>query len=223
VDPHAVVSDFDVLEDLLAGFLPVSKGRLVEKFIFESAPERFDGGVIVAISFAAHAGLDTGRFELGLIFGAGVLATPIGMMQEALRRKRLSMFESHLEGLESEAGLQILLHGPADDFAAVEIHDRCQVEPAFPGGNIGNVADPNLIHAGGCGPARQTIGGDWMIMVALGGADAKATPAPGDQALFAHEPFDPFVITMVAAFFEHVSQAWAAVGALELNKNAFKE
>ena len=133
------------------------------------------------------------------------------------------MFDSHGEGVERQAGLEIFLHSPADDFAAVEIHDAGQIEPTFPGSNVGNVADPNLVDAGRRALSGQAIGGDGMRMVAVGGADAKAARAPSDQAVLAHEFFDAFTTAGVAARSEDVSEAWAAVRAFKLGEEAFKD
>lgn len=37
------------------------------------------------------------------------------------------------------------LHRPADHLACQEIHDDCQVQPALPGAEVGDVADPGTI------------------------------------------------------------------------------
>ena len=219
----SVVINFDGLKDELPGLFAVFKDEIGEEFIFKSAPERFDGGIIVAIGLAAHAGLDTGVLELSAVFGAGVLRAPIGMMKEALRRKRLTMFDRHGEGVERQAGFQIFLHGPADDFAAVEIHDAGEIEPAFPGSNVGNVTDPDLINGRGSRPPGEAIGRDGMRMVAIGGADAKAAPAASDEAVLAHEFFDAFTTAGVAARSEDMGKAWAAIRAFKFGEEAFKD
>jgi len=145
------------------------------------------------------------------------------MMKEALRGKRLTMFDRHSEGVEGQAGFEIFLHGPADDFAAEEIHDAGQIEPTFASGNVGNVADPNLVDAGRRALSGQAIGGDGMRMVAVGGTDAKTATAPSDQAVLAHEFFDAFTTAGVAAGSENVSEAWAAVRTLKFGEEAFKD
>lgn len=94
VDPHPVISDFDGLEEEASGLFPIQEDGLIEELVFESAPERFDRGIIIAVGPAAHARKDTGLFELSSIFSAGVLTAAIGMMNEALRMM-LSMRQSH--------------------------------------------------------------------------------------------------------------------------------
>lgn len=223
VESLSVIVNFDGLKDELSGVFAIFKDEIGEEFIFESAPERFDGGIIIAIGLAAHAGLDTGVLELSAVFRAGVLRASVGMMKEAFRRKRLAMFDSHGEGIEGQAGLEIFLHSPADDFAAVEIHNAGEIEPTFPGSNVGNVTDPDLINGGGSGPVGQAIGREGMRMVAIGGADAKTATAPRDQAVEAHEFLDAFTTAGVAARSEDVGKARAAIRAFEFGEEAFKD
>jgi hypothetical protein len=82
VEPAAVVVNLDGLKDGLASLVFVLKMAVKQEFVFESAPERFHGGIVVAISFAAHTGLDSGGGELRAVGDAGVLATAIGMVEQ---------------------------------------------------------------------------------------------------------------------------------------------
>ncbi len=82
MEPDAVVISFNGFKDGLASLLFILKVLIEEEFIFEGAPERFDGGVIIAIAFAAHAGLKAGAAELSAVGAAGVLAAAIGVMEE---------------------------------------------------------------------------------------------------------------------------------------------
>ena len=216
MESDSVISDFDGLKEDLTSLLAVFEDDVGEEFIFESTPERFDGGVIVAIGLAAHAGLDVGLLELSLVFRASVLRAPIGMMQEAFRRKRSPVFNSHGQSMQRQAGLETFLHGPADDFAAVKIHDAGQIKPTFPGGDVGNIADPNLIDAGGRGLCSEAIGADGVVVVAVGGTDAKAAAAPSDQALLAHEFFDAFTTARHATRSKDMSETRAAIRAFKL-------
>src|SRR5438477_5067204 len=221
VEPLPVIIDFNHLEDCLASLLPALELAVAQEFIFKRAPERFHGGVIVAVALAAHARLDAGLLELLAVRRAGVLRSSIGMMQEAFRR--MTLRDGHLQSIQSQAGLQVLLHGPAHDPAAVEIHDRGQIEPAFGGRDVGDVTDPNLIDAFGSSSMGQPIGRDGIIVLAVGGADAKGAAAPRGQALLAHQPFHPLMIAVVAPGSESVSQTRTAVVGFELQEKAFKE
>lgn len=109
-----------------------------------------------------------------------------------------------------------MLHGPTDDLAAIEIHDRSEVKPTFPSGNKGDIRDPNFVHASWRLPLDQTIGSDRMLVAAVGGFNAETSPAACGQALLAHESLDTFVIEGIATSLEHVSDAWTSVSSLEL-------
>jgi hypothetical protein len=159
--------------------------------------------------------------ELGAVGGAGVLAAAIGVVEQPWRG--LSMSEGHLQGVGGQAGVETLLHGPADNSAAIKVHDGGDIKKTFSGRQVSDVSDPDLID--GC--RRRSVGElvrrDGMIMVAVGGADAESSLAPCHQALLAHEPLDAFAITAVAARFEFAGNARAAIGPFELFKNAFNK
>ena len=48
--------------------------------------------------------------------------------------------------------------GPAQDAAAVEVHDASQIDPAFDGRDSSDVDDPELIRGGWRGAVQQQIG-----------------------------------------------------------------
>ena len=79
VSAVAIVERFDVIEDLGAGLLMGEKGSAVNQFQFESAPEAFDGGIVVAIGFATHGGDQARLFKGSTKIGTGVLDATIGM------------------------------------------------------------------------------------------------------------------------------------------------
>lgn len=115
------------------------------------------------------------------------------------------------------------MHGPADDFAAVEIHDAGQVEKALGGAQVSDIADPNLIDGRWRRSLGEAVGRDGLIMVAIGSTDAKSASAPCGQALLTHESFDRFVVTAMATIFEQVGESRTAVSAFKLLKSAFNE
>ena len=56
MDPFWVIEGFDVIEDGELGFSVSFEAAMVEPFGFEGAPERFHGGIVVAVAGRAHAG-----------------------------------------------------------------------------------------------------------------------------------------------------------------------
>jgi len=103
---------------------------------------------------------------------------------------------------------------------AIEIHDGGEVEPTFASGNIGNVADPDLVPGGGRPLGSEPVGSDGMVVPAISGNDSKTAASASEEAFSAHNGFDRFMIITVAPFFEFVGDAWAAIGAPELRSGA---
>src|SRR5258706_5964690 len=109
------------------------------------------------------------------------------------------MSESHLQSAGGQAGLEVILHGPADDLAAIKVHDARQVEEPFGSGQVSDVTDPDLVDGCGRRSLGQAVGRDGVIMIAIGGADPKGSAAARRQAVLAHESFDALAIAAVAA------------------------
>ena len=63
VEPFWVIEGFDIIEERGAGLLVGLEVLVVEAFGFEGAPERFHGGVVVAVASGAHAGLDVAGMQ----------------------------------------------------------------------------------------------------------------------------------------------------------------
>ena len=82
MEPTAVVIEFYILEQGTDRLFTGAQ-RLIDQFAFERAPERFHGGVVIAIALAAHAPQSLTAIQQRTIFLAAVLQSPIGMMQQA--------------------------------------------------------------------------------------------------------------------------------------------
>jgi hypothetical protein len=54
VQSGPVIKGFDVVKDGAASLGEGGEALVVDHFVFETAPEGFDEGVVVAVSFAAH-------------------------------------------------------------------------------------------------------------------------------------------------------------------------
>ena len=154
----AVVKDLNEVKDRLAGLGASFEVAAVDEFVFEGAPEGFHGGIVVAVGFAAHGGDGLGALEGVAIVEAGVLHAAVGMEHQA--GGRLAMSLGHPPGGQDQWGVDMLAHGPTGQAAAVKVEDAGQVEPAFFGGDVGNVADPDLVGGARRGQFREAIGGD---------------------------------------------------------------
>jgi hypothetical protein len=89
-------------------------------------------------------------------------------------RRRLRVLQKayadHPKGCERRFGAQMIAHRPADDPAAVEVHDGGQVEPALVGFDVGDVSKPDPVR-GRCGKvAIEQIGRDRQVVPAVGGS-----------------------------------------------------
>ena len=56
MEPLTVIKDFDVFEDGGPCLRQVAEGLAMDQLGFESAPKRFDIGVVITVSTGTHAG-----------------------------------------------------------------------------------------------------------------------------------------------------------------------
>src|SRR2546423_11982866 len=180
----AVIESLDEVEDCQTSLGSGFEAAPVDEFQFEGAPEGFHGGVVVAAGFTAHGGQGLALSQGVTEIGAGVLAAAIGMKDQLWRRLAMSL--SHVPGREDQLGVDVLVHGPADDPTAIEVHDASQVEPAFLSMDVGDVAEPDLVGRTGSGQLGQAIGSNGLVVVAVGGLDPEPTLGAATEALLTH-------------------------------------
>ena len=79
MEPHAVGEGFDGVK---RGGGAVLSGGIdgVDGVALETAPERFHGGVVVAVALAAHAGVKAGFGQRGAEVAAGILEAAIAVL-----------------------------------------------------------------------------------------------------------------------------------------------
>ena len=95
----AVVKAFDVIEDFSAGLAVAGKVSAIDEVEFESAPEAFHEGIIVAVSFAAHRGHQAGLTECLTEIFAGVLNAAIRVEEQIGWRCQQAMAKALRPGL----------------------------------------------------------------------------------------------------------------------------
>src|ERR1700760_3970974 len=64
----------------------------------------------------------------------------------------------------------MIRHRPADDLAAVEVHDRGQIKPALISLDVGDVGQPDPVRRGGAEIALEQVRGDREVVTAVGSA-----------------------------------------------------
>jgi len=109
--------------------------------VLDGPPEPFNEDVVLASAAAVHADSDPLVLEnLGEAV-AGKLCSLI-----RVEDFRLAVaFQSLLEGLVAEVGVQGVGEPPGEDFAAVPVHDRYQVHKAAGHRNVGDIGRPHLV------------------------------------------------------------------------------
>src|SRR6185436_8726567 len=122
----AIVKHFDVLEQRLMRGRTSRVVFMIDQLRFQSAEEAFHDGVVVTVSSATHAALQAMSLQQVLVVIAGILHSPIAMMQQP--RRRLTMQQRHPQGLAGEISSQMIGRGPADDLPRTEIDDRRQIQ-----------------------------------------------------------------------------------------------
>src|SRR5690242_5318748 len=89
----AIVECFDVSEDLALGPGAGAERTAIDQLELESAPEAFDGSLVVTVAFTAHRGNQDGLSESAAVFCAGVLHAAIRVEQQIVLG--LAMQQSH--------------------------------------------------------------------------------------------------------------------------------
>ena len=181
-----------------------------EQLAFGGGEEALAHGVVVAIpdrsGGRAHAGIAAALAE----GDRGVLRSLVGMVDHAVGP---ALPEGHVEGIEHEPRAQVVGHGPAHHAAAEGIqHDGEEQEPG-PGGDVGDVRDPEPI---GCVGAEVALD---QVRRRTGARIPCRRPRPlasadAPQAGTAHQSGDPLAAHSAALSDELGMDAGSAVGAL---------
>src|SRR6266699_3369401 len=75
----------------------------------------------------------------------------------------------HRQSRQWKCGAQMICHRPADDFAAVEIHDGGQIKPALIGLDVGDAGEPDPVRRGSDEDALEQVRGDREVVTAVKG------------------------------------------------------
>jgi len=129
-----VVPAFDVGEDGHPGLRLALEPALIEQFALERGEEALAQRIVVSVAHRAH-----GRAHAGLPAALAecvgrVLAALIGMMDDV---RRPALCDGHVEGVQHQAGAQVVRHRPADDAPTEGVHHYGQVDEAVQGRHVG--------------------------------------------------------------------------------------
>ena len=212
VESGAVVEGFDVIEDGGAGLGASGEAVVVDQFVFETAKEGLDEGVIVAIAFAAH-GSDQAMLGQDLsISGAGELSPAIGVEDTISLGRTLA--KRHAQCADHQCGVEDLAHSPSAYAPGEEIQNRDQIQPALSSEDCGGIADPDLIGASN-GEVVQSVGRNGSVMATVGGSHSIFGALPGEDPLQTHEAGNAIASSRTT---QRMSQSWAAVSLATTSK-----
>jgi len=148
-----VVPAFDPVKDRRPGFGLGVEPSAVEQLTFEGGEEALGHRIVVAVAHRPHRGADADLLAAAPEADRGILAALVGVMDH---RGRPALPNGHVERVEHELGLQMGGHRPAHDPAAADIEDDREIEESGPGGDVGDIRDPELVGAlGPEGPLDQ--------------------------------------------------------------------
>ena len=145
-----IVEPIDILEYRALGLTARVPTIAPDQLGLDGFEERFNHGIVVAISLAAHRDLEAVLFQALLIRVGTILRAAIRMVNAAFGR--LAQCHSHVQRPDREILFHAVADSPADDATGVQIKDDGQIQPAFAGPDVADVAGPFLI---GASPLRN--------------------------------------------------------------------
>ncbi len=165
MDPRSLVPDLDPLEDRQPRLLVRAEATAVHQLLLQRRPEALHHRVVVAVAGPAHALRHAVILEEVAALPAGVLHAPVGVVHQPARR--VPACDRHAQRVERHQGVQRVGHAPADDAAAPGVHHAGEVQEALVRRDVGNVAQPLPVRAGGGEVATEQVRRGTVDMAAL--------------------------------------------------------
>lgn len=192
VPAAGVVERLEVVEDdelgLTAGREPAVR-LLVEQLALQGGEHALGQRVIEAIRDAAHARQRPVPAQLPIQSVTGVLAAPVAVMDHPGDMPAAAV-HGHANRVDDQVGLAVRRHRPADDQAAEDVGNACQVEPALHRRHVGDVGDPQLVRGRRDEVAVDAVGRDVGLRVLPGDRERPLAAVAADDLRRPHEPGD---------------------------------
>ena len=150
-----VLQHLDVLEQVHLRVGSRRAGCAEHALVSEAVEEALGGDVVPAVAIAAHRGDHAALSELGEHRAAGVLATAVAMKDNA--GAQLGRQPRHGQSIGDYFGRHPRLDRPADVLAVEQIQHDGQVQPAFTGWDVSEVARAHAEERLGREVARQQV------------------------------------------------------------------
>ncbi len=120
----------DEIEDSKSCFALALGAMLNEQLALENSVEALAHRVVIAITDRPHRRPHASFFAAVAERDRRILATLIGMMNDALRPATI---DCHVERIKDQLRTQMRGHGPADDATTVNVEYDCNKQNAAPG------------------------------------------------------------------------------------------
>ena len=150
--PFSVVKDLNVFKGRSFDLGVCGVANAMDSLVFEAVEPALRRRVIPAVPLPAHLAGHAVFLELVLKCMTGVLASPVGVVQQP--RRWFLAEPGHGQRIRHDVRCHAWLQRPADDFAVEQIEHNGQVrpegsplggQPAFVGPQVGDVRGPDLI------------------------------------------------------------------------------
>lgn len=209
MQPPGVVPFLQETGDHDLCFCRGSEGATVKQFAFERSEEALRHGVIIAVSHGAGR-LSHACFPAALTKDERrVLGAVVRVVDHVIRPPQL---HCHLKRIEHDLHMQACGHRVADDAAAEDVHDDCEVKKPRPCGNMGDISHPESIWG-----LRGEVAADKVLRRALTGPTdrhtASSTSAHAHQAGNPHQSSDAMTADVPAFRFQLGMNARRAISA----------
>ena len=143
MSPPWIVEAVDVLEEGQFDVAACRPGSSPDHLSLQGLEEGLDGGVIVAVSLATHRYLEAVPAQDLLIVVRTILAAAVGMLDATLGRPPQG--DRHVQRPDRQIFLQPVADRPADHAPGMQIENDGQINPAFPGPDVADVARPFFV------------------------------------------------------------------------------
>jgi len=211
VAAFAVIKGLDVIKDGECGSLSGLEALVPWKDVgFNGRKDAFGESIVVAITFGTHTLSKAEDLKTASCFGCGILAAPIRVKDGSPMNH--PSFEGILEGCGNNFSVERVGEAPSQNTSGEEVQNDAQIDPAFRGADISDIADDVLPGCGGSRSLSQQVGRRPGGGILDGGFGTKTTPSRWVNGVDTHESGHSFLGTAEAQFLKFGGHARASVG-----------
>lgn len=192
--PFPVVIHLHVLEDRFPSLLMAAIHAAIHQLTLQGLKKALYHGIVPTIPLPTHAAQHLVVLQSTLKQVAGVLASPVAVVNEASRR--IPPAHRHVQRSQRQFSSHGVIHRPTHNRPGKQIHGYGQIEPALFGGDVGDIARPDGIRRLRREVSVEQIWCNWKAMPAVGGFDELASGF-AVQAEIAHQSSNPTDAVMV--------------------------